>query len=285
VQAGDVLVELDTSTEMARLRAAQAAAALARANLTRSRDLRANRTISPAELDAVDAQFKQAEAEAETVRTAIAKKTIRAPFAGRLGLRLVNLGQVLSEGDPLVSLQTLDPIYVDFALPQQRLAALAPGTTVRITSDADPGEIYPGTIHAISPEVDPRTRNVRVRAELSNREHRLRAGMFASVEVVLPARQTVLAIPMTAVLFAPYGDSVFVIEEGAGPSGATAQTVQQRFVRLGEERGDYVAVVEGLAAGEQVVSSGVFKLRSAMPVVIDNTLAPKADLAPRPDNT
>lgn len=285
VEAGDVVVELDTSTEKAELRAAEAAAALAKANLARARDLYRKRTMSPAELDAADAQFKRASAEVEAIRSRIEKKTVRAPFSGRLGIRQVNLGEVLAEGDAIATLQTLAPIYVDFTLPQRWLASLEIGTLVRVTTDAAPGELYEGTINAVSPEVDSATRNLRVRATLANRGEKLRAGMFANVEVVLQSRRKVLAIPATAVLFAPYGDSVFVIEEREGASdGATELVLRQRFVRLGVRQGDFVDVTQGLEAGEQVVSSGVFKLSSGMRVVVDNTLAPKAELAPHPDN-
>ena len=285
VGAGEVLVVLDVSTEKAELRAAQATAALAGANLERARSLVSKKTMSPAELDTAKAQFEAAAAQIEIIESNIAKKTVRAPFAGRLGLRKVNLGQVLATGDAIASLQTLDPIYVDFTLPQQQLGALAPGTRVRVSSDASPGDVYTGEITAISPEVDPVTRNIHARATLANREQKLRAGMFANVEVVLPVQQKVLAIPATAVLFAPFGDSVFVIEKREAEGGGEPQlAVRQRFVRLGAQRGDFVAVIEGLDEGEQVVSSGVFKLSSGMPVVIDNTLAPKAELAPRPGN-
>ena len=285
VDAGTVLVELDAATEKAELRAAEAAAALAKANLARARSLFAKKNVSPADLDAAKAEFEAATARIETVESSLAKKTVRAPFSGRLGLRQVNLGQVLATGDAIVTLQTLNPIYVDFALPQQQLGALAPGTPVRVSTDASAGDIYPGKITAVSPEVDPVTRNVYARATIANREQKLRAGMFANVEIVLPARQQVLAIPATAVLFAPYGDSVFVIEKAdTEGDGEPRLTVRQRFVRLGAQRGDFVAVIEGLEAGEQVVSSGVFKLNAGMPVIIDNTLAPKAELAPRPDN-
>jgi len=285
VETGEVLVEMDVSTEKARLRAAEAAAALAKADLARARDLHRKRTMSRAELDAAEAEYEGASAEVEAIRTAIAKKTVRAPFAGRLGIRQVNLGQVLAEGDPIATLQTLDPIYIDFALPQRWLSALEPGTRVRVTTDAAPGEVYEGTINAVSPEVDSATRNLRARATLTNRDEKLRAGMFANVEVVLRTRQAVLSIPATAVLFAPYGDSVFVIEEQEDASDAQAGLIlRQRFVRLGGQRGDFVAVTEGLEAGEQVVSSGVFKLSTGMRVVVDNTLAPNAKLAPRPDN-
>lgn len=285
VEAGETLVELDVSTEQAQLRAAEAAAALARANLVRARDLFRKKTMSQADLDAADAGFKEASAQVEAIRSSIAKKTVRAPFSGRLGIRQVNLGEVLAEGDPIASLQTLDPIYVDFTLPQRWLAALEPGTPVRAIVDAAPGEVYEGSINAVSPEVDSVTRNLRVRATIANRGEKLRAGMFAKVEVVLPSRTKVLAIPATAVLFAPYGDSVFVIEEQENETdGTVKRTLRQRFVRLGSQRGDYVAVTKGLEAGEKVVSSGVFKLSSGMNVVIDNTLAPKAELTPRPSN-
>lgn len=283
VSAGDVLVELETSTEKAQLRAAEASAALAKANLSRSRELRKKSTVSPAELDAAQAQYDEAAAQAESIRTSIAKKTIRAPFSGRLGMRQVNLGEVLAEGDAISSLQSLDPIYVDFALPQQHLSQLALGLDVRVSTDAAEGESFLGSISAISPEIDRQTRNVLVQATVSNRGEKLRGGMFANVEVVLPSRENVLVIPITAVLFAPFGDSVFVIEEGGANSTAAAQTsLRQRFVRLGAERGDFVAVVDGLSPGDRVVSSGVFKLRSGMPVEIDNTLAPDAKLDPRP---
>ncbi len=283
VKAGDLLVQLDTTTEAAQLRAAEATAALAKANLQRARDLRENNTNSEAELDAADAQAKQADAQVEAIRAVIAKKTIRAPFDGRLGLRLVNLGQILREGDPISTLQTLDPIYVNFSLPQQRISQIAPGAVVHVTSDAAPGESFEGKITAISPEVDTSTRNIRVQATITNRGEKLRPGMFANVEVMLPTRTEALAIPATAVLYAPYGDSVFVIEEKKDEqSGKVQQVLRQQFIRLGAARGDFVNVVDGLKPGEQVVTAGVFKLRGGMPVVIDNTLAPNAQLAPKP---
>ncbi len=285
VKAGDVLVQLDTSTEQAQLRSAEAAAALARINLDRSRDLLAKHTVSKSDFDTAEAQFKQRNAEVDNVRAMIGKKTLRAPFAGSLGLRLVNLGQILKDGDPIVTLQTIDPIYVDFSLPQQRFSILAPGATVQVTTDAAPGEVFQGKINAVNPEIDPATRSVRVQATISNAGERLRPGMFAKVEVLLPAQQAVLAIPATAVLYAPYGDTVFVIEEQkGGETGQVQRVLRQQIVRLGRTRGDFVAVLSGLKAGESVVTSGVFKLRPKMAVVVDNTLAPKAQLAPHPRN-
>lgn len=286
VQAGDLLLQLDTTTETAQLQAAEATAALAKANLDRARELRQSSTNSPADLDAADAQAKQAQAQAESIRTVIAKKTIRAPFAGRLGLRLVNLGQILREGDNVTTLQTLDPIYVNFSLPQQQLAQLVRGTAVRVTSDATPGKVFAGEINAVSPQVDLATRNISVQAKIANGDETLRPGMYATVEVVLPTKAPVLTIPVTAVLYAPYGDSVFVISEQKDEkTGRTAQVLRQQFIRIGGARGDFVSVVDGLKAGEMIVTSGVFKLRPGTHVVVDNKLAPDAQLNPKPKNT
>ena len=286
VAAGDLLVQLDTSTEEAQLRSAEAGSALAKLNLDRGKELVQKNTMAQAELDTADAQAKQADAAADGIRAVIAKKTIRAPFAGRLGLRLVNLGQILKEGDAIASLQTLDPIYVNFSLPQQRLAELVVGGLVRVTSDAAPGETLEGKVTAVNPDVDPLTRNVRVQATLTNAGEKLRPGMFATVTVVLPTKENVRVIPVSAVLYAPYGDSVFVIDEKKNEkTGAVEKILRQQFVRLGTARGDFVAVVSGLKEGESIVTSGVFKLRPGEAVVIDNTLAPDAQLAPKPDNT
>ncbi len=294
VQAGDVLVQLDTTTEEAQLRAAEAAVELAKINLDRSRELLAKSTISKAEFDSNDAQFKQAAAQADNIRSVIAKKTIRAPFAGRLGIRLVNLGQILNPGAPVVSLQSPDPIFVDFSLPQQRLGQIAAGQTVRVVTDADAGTVFEGKVTAISPEVDAATRNVRVQATLDNPAGRLRPGMFANVTVLLPRTTEVVAVPATAVLYAPYGDSVFIIEDKKDAKtggtvkdadGNPVKVLRKEVVRLGEQRGDFIAVTSGLQGGETVVTSGVFKLRDKIPVVIDNKLAPVAQLEPKPNDT
>jgi membrane fusion protein (multidrug efflux system) len=287
VKAGDLLVQQDTSTEEAQLRAAEASVALARINLNRARELIAQSTISQSELDAADAQSKQTVAQADNIRATIAKKTIRAPFGGRLGIRLVNLGQSLKSGDPIVSLQALDPIFANFLLPQQRLPDLARGLVVRVTSDGlAPDQVIEGRITAISPDVDSATRNVRVQATLANASEQLHPGMFVNLSVVLPTTEHVLVIPATAVLYAPYGDSVFVVEEKKETaSGAAGKVVRQQIVRLGERRGDFVVVNSGLKAGETVVTTGVFKLRNGIPVTVDNRLAPDAELAPHPSDT
>lgn len=286
VKAGDLLVQLDTSTEEAQLRSAEASAALTKANVDRSRDLAEKKTISQAELDAAEAQYKQSVAQADNFRAVIAKKTIRAPFDGRLGLRRVNIGEILHEGDPISTLQTLEPVYANFSIPQQQLSLLDAGSVVHVTTDAAPGKVFEGKITAISPEIDQVTRNVRVQATIANVGEKLRAGMFANVEVILPTEQKGLIIPATAVLYAPYGDSVFVVEEKKDEkSGQVQKVLRQQFIRLGGSRGDFVTVVGGLKVGESVVTSGVFKLRAGTPVVVDNALAPKAELNPKPVNT
>ena len=286
VEFAEPLVQLDVTIEEAQLRAAQAAADLAKANLGRARELRRSGTNSPSDLDVADAEAKAAAATVESLRAAIAKKTIHAPFAGRLGLRMVNLGQILRVGEAITTLRALDPVYVNFTLPQQNLPELVPGTVVRITSDAAPGAVMEGSITAIDPEIDPATRSVRAQATIMNRAGRLHAGMFTEVEVVLPTERKALTIPVTAVVYAPYGDSVFVVDEqpGAQP-GQVTKVLRQQFIRLGGARGDFVDVVDGLKPGELVVTSGVFKLRPGMPVVVDNTLAPDAQLTPTPKDS
>jgi membrane fusion protein (multidrug efflux system) len=283
-KAGELLVKQDTSSEEAQLRAAEATVVLAKLNLERLTKLLSERTISQSQFDNAEASYKQAVAQADNIRSVIAKKTIRAPFAGRLGIRQVNLGQVINEGQPIVSLQSLDPIFVDFALPQQQLPLVQPGFPVRVTTDALPGQTVTGRITAINPQVDTATRNIRLQATVANPNEQLRPGMFVNVGVVLPARSAVLAIPATAVLYAPYSDSVFVVEERSDEkTGTPVRVLRQQFTQLGEKRGDFIAVVSGLQAGDTVVSTGVFKLRNGQTVVVDNTLAPEFKLHPRPE--
>ena len=283
VKAGDLLVQQDTSVESAQLRAAEAEVALAKINFERIKKLVANKTVSQSDFDNADAQYKQAVAQADNIRAVIGKKTIRAPFSGRLGIRQVNLGQTLNEGDEIVSLQSLDPIYVNFLLPQQRLAQVYPGLAIRLTTDAFPGQVISGKITAINPQVDAATRNIRIQATVENPAELLRPGMYVNVSVVLPDRIEVLAIPATSVLYAPYGDSVFVVEERKNDSNKSSGLVlNQKFVRLGETRGDYVSIISGLKQGETVVSTGVFKLRNGQAVVIDNTLSPEFKQMPKP---
>ena len=286
VAVGDLLVQLDVSTENAQLRAAESVADLAKINLGRARELREKGTNASSDLDAAEAQAKQAAAAADNLRAVIAKKSIRAPFTGRLGIRLVQLGQILRDGESVVTLQTVDPIYTNFALPQQFLASLKVGENVRLTTDASPGETFAGKITAIAPEIDAVTRNIRIQATFANPAAKLRSGMFGSVAVLLPSTGSSLVIPSTAILHAPYGDSVFVITEGKNAkTGAAEKTIRQQFIRVGTVRGDFVTVVAGLKPGEWVVTTGIFKLRPGMSVIVDNALAPKAELAPKPANS
>ncbi|MBI5063067.1 MAG: efflux RND transporter periplasmic adaptor subunit [Desulfatitalea sp.] len=286
VKAGDLLVQQDTASESAQLRSAEATAALAKINFERMSKLLPEKVVTQSDYDNADAQLKQARAQVDTIRATIDKKTIRAPFAGRLGIRLAHLGQIINAGEPIVSLQTLDPIFVNFQLPQQQLAVVHRGFPIRVLSDALGGDVIEGRITAINPEVESATRNVRLQATLSNQDERLRPGMFVNVTVVLPAAQKVLAIPATSVLYAPYSNSVFIVEEKKdNPPGRSGQVVRQQFVELGEKRGDFVVVRAGLKEGEQVVSTGVFKLRNGQSVVTDNSLAPAFKLAPEPSES
>ena len=286
VNKGDVLIQLDTSSEDAQLASAKATAALAKASLTRVRKLRKQNVSSQDALDSAEAKVKETIAQAHNVRALIAKKTIRAPFSGRLGLRLVNIGQILSEGDAIVSLQTLDPIYVDFSIPQKTLLRLNSGMEVRVTVDAAPDTTFIGEILATNPNVDLATRSVRVRARVENPDEVLRTGMFANAVIVMPTKQTVLPVAATAIAYATFGDSVFVIEvQKNEESGETEKVLRQQFIQLGQARGDFIDVTDGLKAGETIVTSGVFKLRSGMKVIIDNTLAPKPSLNPQPSNS
>ena len=281
VGAGDVLVRLDTSQERSQLAAAEAERDLTRLNLERSRQLLEKQVIAQAEYDRAAAEAKQAEARAGEIRAAIERKTIRAPFGGVLGIRQVNLGQYLKGGDPVVPLQSMDPIYVDFALPQQDVSALRIGAAVRVSADGIVIANPEGRITAINSVVDEATRNVQVQATFRNPDVGLRPGMFVEVQASFGRGDSVIALPASAVSYAPYGNSVFVVSELKGPNGKTYRGVQQRFVKLGAGRGDQVSVVSGLAPGEEVVSSGVFKLRSGAAVQVDNTIQPSNNPTPR----
>jgi membrane fusion protein (multidrug efflux system) len=282
VKRDDMLVKLDTSVEEAQLAAARADADLARASLARARALRAAGSNTPADLDQAESRARSAAANVATLQATIAKKTIRAPFEGRLSIRQVELGQVMASGTPIASLQSIDPIHAEFWLPQQTLSELTIGMKARLRTDVFPQASWEGTLTTVNSEVDVATRNVRVRATVPNADGRLRAGMFANVELLSPEKRSVLVIPATAVLYAPYGDSVFALEEKRDPAGNPTLIAHQKFVRLGERRGDLVAVVNGLTAGETIVSSGAFKLRNGSPVVVKNELAPKAEVNPQP---
>lgn len=285
VRKGALLIQQDTSSEEAQLPGALSQVALSRANQKRADQMFSEGIISQADHDLAVSNSAQSQSQVDSIRATIAKKTIRAPFSGRLGLRLVNLGQMLREGDQIVTLQALDPIFVDFSLPQQQLSLLRIGQPLRLTGDALGSEAQAGRITAITPLVDADTRNVRIQGTVANKGERLRPGMFVNATVGLPQKQKVLAIPATAVLYAPYSDSVFVVEEKKDDkSGKQGLQLRQQFVRLGEKRGDFVAVNSGLKEGETVASSGVFKLRNGQAVTIDNKLSPDFKQSPKPEN-
>ncbi len=284
VRAGDILITLDTRQERAQLAAAEAQRDLARVNLERIEELRAKGVISQAEYDQAAAESKSADARAGEIEAVIARKTIRAPFSGSLGIRQVDLGQYLSGGDGIVPLQSLDPIYVDFSVPQQQVAELRPGAEVRLAAEGL-AAVAPGRIDAVNSIVDDRTRNVQVQAVFRNPDGVLRPGMFVTVEVLLGEENPVVAVPASSVNHAPYGDSVFIVEEMKSPDGKSYQGARQQFVQIGEARGDQVAVLTGLQPGQEVVTSGVFKLRHGAAVLVNNEVQPSNNPAPRPEDS
>jgi len=289
VRQGDELVKLDTRQEDAQLKAAEAQRELARLQLDRVDGLRRKGVTSEAELDDARAAFTQADARVGEIKATIARKTIRAPFSGLLGIRQVNLGQYLAAGAPIVPLQALQPIYVDFAVPQQQVARLRLGAEVGVTPDAaaDGSAQAPlaGKVTALDSVVDPATRNVKVQATFENPKGALKPGMFVEARAVLGAGGEVVTLPATAISYAPYGDSVFVVEKVEGKNGKPYLGVRQQFVRLRGSRGDQVAVVAGVKPGEEVATSGVFKLRNGAAVVVNNKVQPGNDPAPKPENS
>ncbi|MEN3368015.1 MAG: rane fusion protein multidrug efflux system [Verrucomicrobiota bacterium] len=286
VKKGDVLLKLDASAEQAQLRSAQAEADLAKADLDRAHDLANRKVISQAELDSASSKYAQKKAAVENIESVIHKKEIRAPFDGAAGIRTVNPGEMVNVGRALVSLQALDQVFFDFALPQQQLADVKTDLPVKVTTDAIPGREFDGKLTAINSSVDPATRNVSLQAMVDNADHALRAGMFGRIKVLLPQTKSTLFIPATAVSYAPFGNSVFIIEKKHDEkSGKDSLVLRQQFIRTGETRGDFVAVTEGLKENDAVVSTGVFKMRNGMDVVVDNSLQPKAELNPKPSDS
>lgn len=280
VREGDLLVQLDTRQERAQLASAEAQRDLSRANLERMRSLRDQRIVAQAEYDRTDAESKQADASIAEIQAMIRRKTIRAPFSGVLGIRQVNLGQYLAGGAPIVSLQALNPIYVNFAVPQQQVGALRAGTEVRVAIENTDSEAT-GRITAIDSVIDEATRNFQVQATFPNVGGRLHPGMFVQTSIRLGAGSDVIALPASAVSYAPYGDSVFVVDKLTGPKGETYRGVVQRFVKLGDSRGDQIAVLSGIKAGEEIATSGIFKLRNGAAVVVNNQIQPSNNPSPR----
>jgi len=299
VRDGELLVQLDTRQEQAqlaqqqaRLASVEAAHELARLNFERMHGLVNEGAITRAEYDRAVAEQKQTvaeqtqtEAQIEEIRATIARKTIRAPFSGILGLRQVNLGQYLSGGDPVAPLQSLDPTYVNFGVPQQDLGQVRVGQTVRITTEDSAGVAFTGRITAINSIVDEATRNVQIQATLANPTGKLRPGMFVQTEVLLGASRAAVTLPVSAISYAPYGDSVFVVEDLKDPNGKTYRGLRQQFVKLGAARGDQIAVLSGIKAEEEIVTSGVFKLRNGAAVVVNNKIQPANKPAPKPEDS
>ena len=285
VKAGQPLVQLDVSQEKAQLAAAEASRDLAKLDLKRSAQLLEKGVLAQAEYDRVAATAAESEARVGEIHAVIARKQIRAPFAGALGIRQVNVGQYLSAGTAVVQLQSMDPIYVNFSLPQQEVSALKIGEDVRVATDSVSNAHMVGKITAINSVIDESTRNVQVQATLRNPSGKLRPGMFVNVEVAMGVSRPVIALPASAINYAPYGNSVFVVEEMKSPKGAKYRGVRQQFVKLGEGRGDQVAVIEGLKPGEEVVTSGVFKLRNGAAVLVDNKTQPANNPAAKPEDS
>ena len=285
VREGEVLVELDTRQEQAQLAAVEAERDLARLNFERLQGLVEDGAISRAEYDQAAAEQKQTEAKVGEIRATIARKTIRAPFSGILGIRQVNLGQYLSAGDAVVPLQSLDPIYVNFGVPQQDAGQVSIGRSARITTGDTARVTFVGRVTAINSIVDEATRNVQIQATLANPRGTLRPGMFVQTEVIVGASHSVVTLPASSISYAPYGDSVFVVADLKDSKGQSYRGVRQQFVKLGPARGDQIAVVSGLKAGEEIVTSGVFKLRNGAAVVVNNKVQPENKRAPKPEDS
>jgi membrane fusion protein, multidrug efflux system len=284
VSEGEVLVRLDTRQEQAQLAAAASQLELTRLNRERSIGLRQEGIVAQADDDRAEAELKQAQARVGEIRATIERKTIRAPFGGLLGIRQVNRGQYLNAGSPVVELQSLDPIYVNFSVPQNAIAEVKPGVKVHLALEGVVNAEFTGQVTAVNSVVDENTRNIQIQATVANPLGTLRPGMFVQTQVVLPAQQAHVSVPASAINYAPYGDSVFVVAEVEGPNGQKYTGVRQQFVKVGAARGDQVAVLTGLKAGESVATSGVFKLRNGSAVKVNNVVQPGNDPAPKPED-
>jgi membrane fusion protein, multidrug efflux system len=282
VGKGDVLVRLDTKQERAQLAAAEAQRDLSKLELQRTQDLLPKGVIPQSAFDQAAAQFKQADARVGEIRASIERKTIRAPFAGTLGIRLINLGQYLAGGSPIVSLQALQPVYVNFSLPQQEIGRVMRGAAVQVSGD---GGAESGRIAAVDAVIDEATRNARVQAIFDNRNEKLRPGMYVEAQLAKGASTQMVALPASAISYAPFGDSVFIVEMMKGPDGKPYRGVRQQFVKLGAARGDQVAVLTGVKPGEEVVSAGVFKLRPNAAVQVNNTIQPSNSAKPKTEDS
>lgn len=285
VREGDILVELDTRQERAQLANAEAQRDLARITYNRSQELVKAGVISRSEYDNATAQQKATEAQVGDIQAAIARKTIHAPFTGLLGIRQVSLGQYLAAGQAIVSLQSVDPIYVNFGVPQQNTGTMTRGRVVRVTNGDLPGMAFSGRITALDSVVNEQTRNIQVQATLANKGNKLRPGMFVQVELPVGQPRQVVPLPASAINYAPYGDSVFIVTEMKDAKGNTYRGVRQQVVKIEGSRGDQVAITSGINPGDEVVSAGVFRLRNAAPVQVNNTVKPENSASPKPEES
>jgi membrane fusion protein (multidrug efflux system) len=287
LKKGDLLVKLDTQQEQAQLHSAQARRELATISLQRQKDLFAKKAVAQSDFDAAQSEFRQADAAVEEAQAMIDRKTLTAPFDGLAGIRQVDIGQYLNVGAPIAPLQSLDPIYVEFSIPQQNFSQITQGKKVRVRADGVDAQEFDGEITAIDSKVDESTRNVTIQATVKNPAHKLRPGMYVNVDVLLPEQPGVVALPATSINYAPYGDSVFIVKDAAQPGadGKIGKEVVQQFVKLGASRGDQVSILTGVKAGDEVVTSGVFKLRSHAAVMINNSVQPDNEENPNPPDT
>ncbi len=285
VHEGDILVELDTRQERAQLASLEAQRDLAKVNYDRAQQLVSAGVIARSDYDSASAQQKATEAQVGDIRAAIARKTIRAPFSGVLGIRQVSRGQYLAAGQAIVSLQSLNPIYINFGVPQQDTPKMVPGHVLRVTNSDLPGMAFTGRIIALDSVINEQTRNIQVQAILTNKENKLRPGMFVQVELPLGQPREVVPLPASAINYAPYGDSVYVVTEMKDPNGNTYRGVRQQVVKIEGSRGDQVAIISGVNPGDEVVSSGVFRLRNGAPVQVNNSVKPENNPAPKPEDS
>ncbi|MEK0446334.1 MAG: hypothetical protein RLZZ399_1655 [Verrucomicrobiota bacterium] len=285
VRKGDRLVQLENHQELAQLHAAEARRDLARLDLDRKRELKSKSSLASSEVDTAESELRQAIASLEMAAALLARKQITAPFDGVLGIRQVSLGQFVNPGSPIVTMHSQDPIHVQFTLPQHQVAVAAPGNALHVLVPGSAEEIRKGKISAIDSQIDDTSRSITVEGTLPNPDHRLRSGMFVNVELPLTEEKDVLVVPASAVYYAPYGDSIFVVKTSQGTDGKPAKTVEQQFVKLGEARGDQIRVLKGLQSGDEIVTSGVFKLRPGAAIQINNSVQPPSESAPKPPNT
>jgi membrane fusion protein (multidrug efflux system) len=283
VEKGRLLIELNMDSDVAQLRSLEAAAELAKAVYERDKKQLEIQAISKAALDAAEADYKSRSALVSEQRALIQKKSMRAPFGGRIGISSVNPGQYVNPGDRLVTLQSLDSILIDFIFPQQQLSRIATGQKAAVTTDAFPGRVFTGTITAVNPKVDPDTRNIQAEASIDNPRHELLPGMFAEIAIETGRPERRLTLPQTAVTYNPYGDTVFLVQEQKAEGKKAALSVKQVFVTIGEKRGDQVAILKGIHEGDTVVTSGQLKLKNGSPVVINNQVRPSSEPAPKPE--